>query len=196
MRYRSPVPATATLTAPVDRARPGRRQVAGFGGLDLVGLATRLARAGRWPGADALSRRSWRLMARGEGFDAWLIAWPAGGKVDLHDHAESSGAIRVIEGVLTEAVPKRDRQGRLTLARAELGAGATATFGAGHVHDVANESDRPALSLHVYSPALTSMSFFDLDGDRLVARADRWEADGELVAPALPVTGTAHVDPR
>ncbi len=99
--------------------------------------------------------------------------------------------------MLTEAVPERAREGRLNLTRAELRAGATATFGAGHVHDVANESDRPALSLHVYSPALTSMSFFDLEGDRLVERAGRWVADDdERVAAAVTHAGISHIDLR
>jgi hypothetical protein len=31
------------------------------------------------------------------------------------------------------------------------------------VHDVANTTTRPAYSLHVYSPRLTSMSFYPLD---------------------------------
>src|SRR5277367_3578397 len=141
-------------------------------------VASRLAPAVHWPGALDMDRRSWRLMARTADFDAWLIAWPSGGKVELHDHGTSSGAVSVISGALVEAVPWRDDTGRLSLVRHELHAGATLGFGAGHVHDVTNESDGPALSLHVYSPALTSMTFYELAGDQLVVREVAWTDDG------------------
>jgi predicted metal-dependent enzyme (double-stranded beta helix superfamily) len=117
-------------------------------------------------------------MARTPDFDAWLIAWPSGGKVDLHDHGYSTGAVSVISGALVEAVPWRDDTGRLSLVRHELAAGATLGFGAGHVHDVTNESDQQALSLHVYSPALTSMTFYEVAGDQLVVREVAWTDDG------------------
>jgi len=79
-----------------------------------------------------------------------------------------------------------------------LCAGATLGFGVQHVHDVVNESGAHALSVHVYSPALTTMTFYDLAADRLVAREERWCADGveeecswepEPDAHAAPATG-------
>ncbi len=141
-------------------------------------VASRLAPAVHWPGALDMEERTWRLVARTPDFDAWLIAWPSGGRVDLHDHGSSTGAVSVISGALVEAVPCRDDTGRLSLVHHELRAGATVGFGAGHVHDVTNESDGHALSLHVYSPALTSMTFYDIREDQLVVRAVEWAADG------------------
>ena len=141
-------------------------------------VASRLAPAVHWPGRSTRSAANWRLMARTPDFDAWLIAWPSGGKVDLHDHGNSTGAVSVISGALVEAVPWRDDTGRLSLVRHELQAGATLGFGAGHVHDVTNESDEHALSLHVYSPALTSMTFYEVAGDQLVVREVAWTDDG------------------
>jgi uncharacterized cupin superfamily protein len=141
-------------------------------------IASRLAPAVHWPGALDTGRREWRLMARTPDFDAWLIAWPSGGKVELHDHGNSTGAVSVISGTLVEAVPWRDDTGRLALVRHELQAGATLGFGAGHVHDVTNESAHHALSLHVYSPALTSMSFYEMAGEQLVVREVAWSDDG------------------
>ncbi|HEX4433361.1 MAG TPA: cysteine dioxygenase family protein [Acidimicrobiales bacterium] len=141
-------------------------------------VASRLAPAVHWPGALDATRRSWRLMARTPDFDAWLIAWPSGGKVELHDHGTSTGAVSVISGTLVEAVPWRDDTGRLSLVRHELHAGATLGFGAGHVHDVTNESGGYALSLHVYSPALTAMTFYEVVRDRLVVREVTLTDDG------------------
>ena len=165
---RRPIVAVAgPVTASICRPRINPREV-----------ASRLAPAVHWQGALDTHRRSWRLMARTPDFDAWLIAWPKGGKVELHDHGTSTGAVSVISGALVEAVPRRDDAGRLALARHELQAGTTLGFGAGHIHDVTNESDEHALSLHVYSPALTSMTFYQLTEDELVVRDVAWSADG------------------
>lgn len=125
--------------------------------------------------------REWRLVARAPDFDAWLITWPPGGQVTLHDHGSSTGAITVIDGVLTEAIPRRDDAGRLGLDSRELHGGTTLAFAEGHVHDVTNESGRHALSLHVYSPALTHMTQYDLTPDGLVARGVSWTATAEVV---------------
>jgi hypothetical protein len=141
-------------------------------------VAERLAPALHWPGALDAARRTWRLVARTPAFDAWLIAWPRGGKVELHDHGDAAGAVRVISGTLVEAVPWRDDTGRLTLVRRQLRAGDTRSFPAGHIHDVTNEADGHALSLHVYSPALTTMTFYDVIGDRLSVRGVGWADDG------------------
>jgi len=155
-------------------------------------IAARLATAVQWPGALDVEDRSWRLVARTPDFDAWLIAWPTGGKVELHDHGAASGALSVISGTLVEAVPRRDETGRLSLVHNELRAGTTLGFGTGHVHDVTNEAGELALSLHVYSPALTTMTFFDLEGDHLVAKGLRWAYDGsEEHDPALDLTSWA-----
>ena len=150
----------------------GRRRI------NPMEVASRLAPVVHWPGALDTQGRSWRLMARTPDFDAWLIAWPSGGKVELHDHGNSIGAVSVIKGSLVESVPWRDDTGRLTLVRQELHAGASLGFGARHVHDVINESEALALSLHVYSPALTSMTYYDVEGDQLVVRGVGWAADG------------------
>ncbi len=40
-------------------------------------------------------------------------------------------------------------------------------FGAHYVHDVRNISDAPAVSVHAYSPPLTTMTYYDLEDGRL-----------------------------
>ena len=95
--------------------------------VDPVEIATRLAPALRWPGAPEGDERSWRLVALTPEFDAWVIAWPSGGRVDLHDHGNSCGALVVLEGTLVETIPWRHDTGRLSLERHELERGTTAT---------------------------------------------------------------------
>ncbi len=162
--------------------RTGRARFAGPVGSDIpaevdpVFLARRLAAAVRWSGPVTSVVRSWALLARSPEYDAWLIAWPVGGTVELHDHGCSRGAFTVIRGALVEATPWHD-DGHLTLVRNEVRAGATLAFDAGRVHDVTNEGTRAALSLHVYSPALTTMASYEIDGGRLVRGDVRWVAD-------------------
>ncbi len=43
-------------------------------------------------------------------------------------------------------------------------AGDTVQFGRRHVHAISNLGTRPATSVHVYSPPLRSMAFYDTDG--------------------------------
>lgn len=168
-------------SAPRHRTNPHR--------IDPQDVASRLAPAVHWPGALDVTRRSWRLVARTPDFDAWLIAWPSGGRVELHDHGPSRGAVSVISGALVEAVPRRDDTGRLSLVRRELHAGTTLGFRAGHVHDVTNESDGHALSLHVYSPALTAMTFYEVAREQqLVVRDVVWTDDGSGEFPPADET--------
>ena len=58
----------------------------------LLTVAEGLARsASTWPGMDDPSERCWRTIAATEAFEAWVIAWPVGGSIELHDHGDSSG---------------------------------------------------------------------------------------------------------
>jgi hypothetical protein len=43
-------------------------------------------------------------------------------------------------------------------------------FGPDYAHDVRNVSLAPAVSIHAYSPPLTDMNEYELDGSRLVPR--------------------------
>jgi hypothetical protein len=143
--------------------------------VDPAAVARRLGAVVQWPGALDVSERAWRLVAQTPDFDAWLIAWPGGGTIDLHDHGGSRGALHVISGSLVETIPWRDAAGGLTFAQRDLHDGATLAFGAGHVHDVRNESSSLALSLHVYSPSLTSMTYYDCFEGQLVPRDAAWD---------------------
>jgi mannose-6-phosphate isomerase-like protein (cupin superfamily) len=161
------------------------RRVSGYGAgraapthrhIDPAAIARRLGAVVLWPGAAAVSDRSWRIVAQTRDFDAWLIAWPGETTAELHDHGGSRGALHVISGSLVETVPWRDDRGVLTVARREVHSDVTLAFGAGHVHDVRNEALVPALSLHVYSPPLTSMIYYERSGDRLMPREKVWDA--------------------
>jgi predicted metal-dependent enzyme (double-stranded beta helix superfamily) len=103
--------------------------------------------------------RSTRLIAVTDSYEAWLIHWAPGGDIALHDHGGSSGAMWVLTGELEESYT--DAVVRRPLRRRFLGAGAGLTFGPGHVHDIVNPTSSLATTIHVYSPHLASMTFYD-----------------------------------
>jgi hypothetical protein len=135
----------------------------------LTLLALRWSRSAEWQGLETVETRSWRLFARTEACDAWLIAWPVGGAIQLHDHGESSGAIVVISGTLQENRIQTNADGVCQSSRRALVAGGVpASFSRPEIHDVTNAGPAAALSLHVYSPRLTTMTFYELLGDKIV----------------------------
>ncbi|MFI6263342.1 cysteine dioxygenase [Micromonospora sp. NPDC051006] len=132
---------------------------------DLLAVAARWAAdpAG-WPVPlrfDPAERWYGRLAA-GADHEVWALSWLPGQGTDLHDHGGSSGAFLVVAGALTEETVSA---GRLRPRR--LAAGAGRRFGARHVHLVANRGDEPAVSVHVYRPALRRMTRYQLTDGRL-----------------------------
>ncbi|MGC4806335.1 cysteine dioxygenase [Micromonospora sp. DT233] len=132
---------------------------------DLLAVAGRFAADPTgWPVAlrfDAHQRWYARL-AVGADHEVWALSWLPGQGTELHDHGGSAGAFLVVDGALTEETVSA---GRLRPRR--LAAGAGRRFGARHVHVVTNRDDRPAVSVHVYRPALTRMTHYRLVDGRL-----------------------------
>jgi hypothetical protein len=63
---------------------------------------------------------------------------------------------------------------RLRLVDARLGDGIGRWFGPHHIHQITNNGLRPAVSVHVYGPALKTMTRYVLDNGRLrLASIDR-----------------------
>lgn len=108
--------------------------------------------------APGQSRRYDKLLATGD-YDVWLIAWAASGALELHDHGGSIGVVRVVEGRLVETYT--DLVERHGLRSATIASGQSVALPATRVHEVWNPGPAPALSLHIYSPPLTSMTFYD-----------------------------------
>jgi quercetin dioxygenase-like cupin family protein len=102
-------------------------------------------------------RRFHRVLAT-EAYEAWVICWPSGEVLDMHDHGGSAGAFSVVSGELDEATFEGGVKAIRTLAP-----GDTAAFGASRVHAVANRGDAVATSVHVYSPPLSSMVYYASD---------------------------------
>ncbi len=95
--------------------------------------------------------RTYELIHEDEHVNAWLICWSADADTGFHDHDTSAAAIHVLDGQVRE-----DRL-RLTGAPIEriLGPGSTFTVPPTAIHRVLQAGDRPAVTIHAYSPPLT-----------------------------------------
>ena len=141
-----------------------------FLGVDeLLAIAEGLAVSAHWwPGMDRPTRRIWDVMVASDTFEAWVIGWPPGDAIELHDHGGSSGAIVVASGELTETTVTERADGLADTETGVLRAGMSTTFAAPHVHDMVNLGAVPAISVHAYSPRLTEMTHYDLADGRLI----------------------------
>ena len=92
----------------------------------------------------------------------WLLSWLQDQTTELHDHGGSTAAFTVVQGALEEV---RVDAGWLT--RTDLRPGLTQWVAPGVVHDVRNVQSLPAVSIHAYSPPLTSMTYYRQDGAAL-----------------------------
>jgi predicted metal-dependent enzyme (double-stranded beta helix superfamily) len=138
---------------------PPRRSV------DLVAIARGFSVAA--PDIDELrvvAERRWILLAATDLFEAWAIAWPWGSTIPLHDHGPSSGAVVVAAGELIETTVRPTDRGVTVIARQAIPTGGHVIVGPGSIHDLTNEAEELAVSVHVYGPRLTSSALYRLDG--------------------------------
>jgi predicted metal-dependent enzyme (double-stranded beta helix superfamily) len=147
---------------------------------NLVEIATRLAeQTALWEPLvryDPISRYYARLASEPD-FEAWLLTWVPGQGTDWHDHGGSAGAFVVVRGELTErhatvspvSTPQVEREPRV------LSEGSLRAFGTKHIHRVTNNGLEPAVSVHVYGPALVEMTSYAEDGSQL------WKTSSQLI---------------
>ena len=109
------------------------------------------------------ARRWWTRLAGDDQLDVWLLTWPRGGATELHDHGVSGAALTVVEGALEEVRASSDGD----LRRSRVRAGEVRWVPPGRIHDVRNPTDRPAVSVHGYSPPLRRMTYYQRGPGRL-----------------------------
>ncbi len=110
-----------------------------------------------------------------EDYEIWLLSWLPGQRTGLHDHGEAVGAFAVAQGDLQETLA---RPGSREVRHRQARHGTVRSFGQRHLHDVANVSAAPAVSVHAYSPPLTAMRRYEMTPSGLVlVRIDHAELD-------------------
>jgi Cysteine dioxygenase type I len=94
-------------------------------------------------------------------YEVWLISWMPGQSTGFHDHGGTNGAF----GVATPLVNR-------------VSSGTVRSFGPRHVHDVTNSSPSTvAVSVHAYSPPLSSMTRYNLTPAGLTATSTEGQDD-------------------
>ena len=115
-------------------------------------------------------RRHYRQLYRDGHVDAWVLCWSNAQDTGFHDHDGSAGAVFVCSGSLIE--DRYELRGR-TIRRASVvrAAGGGFDFPGSHVHSVRHPGGaEPAVSIHVYSPPIARMGYYDVGDDGLLRR--------------------------
>ena len=120
-------------------------------------------------------RRWYRRLELAGDHEVWLLTWLPGQGTGFHDHGHAAGAFAVARGLVSERTVAG--AGHRVRHRA-VPAGSVRQFGTRHVHDVANLSGEPAVSVHAYSPPLTAMRRYDLTPAGLVPAATQSAEQG------------------
>jgi rhodanese-related sulfurtransferase/mannose-6-phosphate isomerase-like protein (cupin superfamily) len=131
---------------------------------ELANIVTQFASSDDWMEKVRLrtERRWYERLYHSPDYDIWVISWLPGQSTGFHDHGASSGAFVVATGILEE-----HRPGERTRV---IHPDQPSAFGPDYTHDVRNVSLAPAISIHAYSPPLSEMNEYELDGIRLVPR--------------------------
>jgi predicted metal-dependent enzyme (double-stranded beta helix superfamily) len=147
------------LSWPLDDVSPSGDEPLTLAALERV-VARVAGRPELWePHVDRSSpRRTYTSLHRDARVDVWAILWRPGNDTGWHDHDTSSGAVRVVEGVLTErelslGVADRHRTYR---------AGEYFSFDPSRIHRLVCES-ACAISIHAYSAPLWRLGQYTLD---------------------------------
>jgi Cysteine dioxygenase type I len=102
--------------------------------------------------------RRHRLIESHDDWNAFLIGWAPGIHRGLHDHGESAGLYHVLQGVLFDARPPDVHNLKAVWA------GGSGYIPPGVQHDVWSPSGLWSWGVHIYSPPLVVMNFYDERG--------------------------------
>ncbi|MBV8988461.1 MAG: cysteine dioxygenase family protein [Solirubrobacterales bacterium] len=116
--------------------------------------------------------RVFASLYRDDYVDVWLLCWTRENDTGWHDHDISSGAVRVVQGALSEANPRIGGQPAVRV----IPAGTTFSFGPDHIHRLAGEEPR-SVSIHAYSPPLWRLGQYAIDEEGVMRRRSVSYAD-------------------
>jgi cysteine dioxygenase len=132
-------------------------------------------------------------------YEALILGWKSGQRSPIHDHRGSACAIYLIEGVATETIFVPSPCGRLVPARSRsAGSGTIWVSHDANVHQMANlgPPGRDLITLHIYSPPLTSSHTYSIE-DTTLAGVDSLAAQRPLtVTSKLLRADEAHAPSR
>ncbi|MFC4589647.1 cysteine dioxygenase [Sphaerisporangium corydalis] len=121
---------------------------------------------------DSGEGRHYASLHRDSYVDIWLFCWRPEDDTGWHDHDVSSGAVRVISGMLKESNP------RIGGAHLEtyVSEGQSLSFGPDHIHRI-NGHTEGSVSIHAYSPPLWRLGQYSISDDGVMRRVSVSYAD-------------------
>jgi hypothetical protein len=114
-----------------------------------------------------------------DGSEAWLNTWWQPRDSGFHDHGGSCGGVFVIEGEVTGEYLQVSGEGRVT----RFGPGDSFSFESDRIHRV--DHLEGAVTVHVYSPPLTTIGHYELVDGELRREAG---APDEVSPPSVELT--------
>jgi hypothetical protein len=132
------------------------------------------ARGDLWRERVAFSDRERHYVSlhRDDHVDVWLLCWTRSNDTGWHDHDISSGAVRVVQGVINEHNPRIGGDHVNT----SIPAGRSFHFGPEHIHRLTGGTD-DTVTIHAYSPPLWRLGQYTIDDDGLMRRVSVSYAD-------------------
>jgi cysteine dioxygenase len=95
------------------------------------------------------------------------LCWKSGHKSSIHDHANSSCAVKVIKGIITETVFEKNSEGYIKpVSTSHSGEGVIGSEDS-DIHQITNlqDQDEDLITLHCYSPPLKRMQVFTTESN-------------------------------
>jgi rhodanese-related sulfurtransferase/mannose-6-phosphate isomerase-like protein (cupin superfamily) len=156
---------------------------------DLANIVSLFALSDGWMDKVRLrtEHRWYDRLYLGPDYEIWVLSWLPGQSTGFHDHGASSGAFVVATGNLEEHRPGE--------RSSVIHPGEPRSFGPEYTHDVRNVSLAPAISIHAYSPPLSDMNEYELEGSQLVPR-ERASGQAETIDQESQVQNRKPSDPR
>jgi Cysteine dioxygenase type I len=136
---------------------------------ELRDLVDRLAaEPALWDGHLQFSagERHYESLYRDDHVDVWVLSWVEDNDTGWHDHDTSSGAVRVVTGVIAESNPRFGGDHLVS----EMPAGTTFSFGPDHIHRLSTVLDG-SVTIHAYSPPLWRLGQYAVSESGLLRRS-------------------------
>ena len=113
----------------------------------------------------AAGERHYESVYRDAHIDVWVLCWVEDNDTGWHDHDLSSGAVRVVKGVIAESNPRFSGEHLVS----EMSEGTTFTFGPDHIHRLSTVTDG-SVTIHAYSPPLWRLGQYAITEGGLLRR--------------------------
>lgn len=144
-----------------------RRGAKGFDYAELLDLAGRLELPPELVEAHFHfdpERYARNLIVRTQAFELLALCWLPGQQTIIHDHGGSVGAARVYRGNLTSRLFAAPDGQPARLASADVvGPGEIAAVDRPDIHQLANPGPDELVTIHIYSPPLTTVGVYSID---------------------------------